>query len=237
DVAHLADEIGYSASMVWSATSEPVFDVIFRKKGTPWTNPRVGPVEYAALDSYTNNPLRQAIVRQLLPELRQWLKKQLPDYMVPSTYMVLETFPLTPSGKTDRRALPAPGKPRLDREAAFSPPRSQTEIELARIWAEVLRIDHIGINHDFFALGGHSLLATQVVSRIKTNFNRELTLRTFFENPTIAGLAKQIDESSVVLPQTPEITPVNREAFRVKRPSLLQDPLNQQTSSARRNSA
>ena len=224
-VAQIAADCGYSATIEWSRdSSQPVFDAVFHKLGTPWAKPHAGRmlVKYAALNSYANNPLRQAIVRQLVPDLKLWLKKQLPEYMVPSAFVVLDAFPLTPNGKVDRRALPAPGAPRLEIEASYVAPRTDTEKALAAIWAEVLRIDNIGTNHDFFALGGHSLLATQVISRIQKHFNRELALQALFEHPTIAALAKQIDEMKTAMPPTdsPKIGRASRSAFRAKRSSF-----------------
>jgi acyl carrier protein len=225
DIARIAVDSGYTVTIEWSRdSSEPLFDAIFRRTGAAWAKPAAGqvPIQYATLDSYANNPLRQAILRQLVPELKLWLKKQLPEYMVPSTYVVLDAFPLTPNGKVDRRALPAPGAPRLDTQASYVAPRTDTEKKLAEIWAEVLRIDHIGVNHDFFALGGHSLLATQVISRIQRQFNRELPLQALFEHPTVAGLSKEIDEMKMAEPisDSPMITRANRGAFRAKRSSL-----------------
>jgi acyl carrier protein len=125
---------------------------------------------------------------QRTSELRQHLKERLPEHMIPSAFVTLEQLPLSPNGKVDRKALPAPegGRPELDQ--AFVAPRSSVEETLAAIWAEVLRLERIGVNDNFFDLGGHSLLATRVMSRVHSAFGVNVPLRDFFENPTVAGL-------------------------------------------------
>jgi amino acid adenylation domain-containing protein/non-ribosomal peptide synthase protein (TIGR01720 family) len=123
-------------------------------------------------------------------ELRELLGRTLPDYMVPSAFVVLESLPLTPTGKLDRRALPAPD---LRVEAALAPPRSPVEEALVGIWAEVLGVDRVGVQEDFFSLGGHSLLATRLMSRLRDLFQVELPLRDLFEAPTVAGLAARVE--------------------------------------------
>ncbi|MET0399653.1 MAG: amino acid adenylation domain-containing protein [Longimicrobiaceae bacterium] len=123
-------------------------------------------------------------------ELRERLSARLPEHMVPSALVVLDGFPLSPNGKVDRRALPAP-------EAAGSAehvaPRTPTEEILAGIWADVLRLERVGVHDDFFALGGHSLLATRVASRVGEALGTEMPLRLLFEHPTLAGLAERVD--------------------------------------------
>ncbi|MEH2195511.1 MAG: non-ribosomal peptide synthase/polyketide synthase, partial [Nostoc sp.] len=123
-------------------------------------------------------------------ELRQFLKTKLPDHIVPNAFVILEALPLTPNGKVDRRALPAPDlHSELDK---FVAPRHPTEETLAIIWAQVLKLDKVGIHDDFFELGGHSLLATQVISRLQSAFGISLPLRYLFESPTVAELSEAI---------------------------------------------
>jgi acyl carrier protein len=127
-----------------------------------------------------------------LGELRDYLNRLLPNYMVPSLFVILGDLPLTLSGKVDRKALPAPGRPAApatDRE----PPRNSTESRIAEIWAEVLRRPWVGIHDNFFALGGHSLMATQVLSWLHQIYDVDLPMRTIFERPTVAALAERID--------------------------------------------
>jgi len=133
-------------------------------------------------------------VQPTTTEFHGFLKEQLPDYMVPSFFVFLEAMPLTPNGKIDRRALPAP-----DQESAavsaveFVAPRTPTEEVLAKIWTQILGTERVGVNNNFFELGGHSLLATQLVSRIRDAFEVELPLRNIFEFPFVGELAKKID--------------------------------------------
>ena len=122
------------------------------------------------------------------PDLRDFLRVKLPDYMLPSTFMLLEAFPLTSSGKVDRRALPQPEALRPDLAKAFVAPRTAVEEVLAGIWADVLHVEKVGVYDDFFELGGHSLLATQVVSCAQQEYNVELPLYDVFREPTIARL-------------------------------------------------
>jgi acyl carrier protein len=122
-------------------------------------------------------------------ELRHLLQQQLPEYMVPSAFVLLKTLPLTANGKVDRQALPAPDRERPELEETFVAPRTPAEEVLAGIWAEVLGLERIGIDDNFFELGGHSLLATQVMSRLRTALQVEIPLRQFFDSPTVAGLA------------------------------------------------
>ncbi|HEV2736692.1 MAG TPA: condensation domain-containing protein, partial [Longimicrobiaceae bacterium] len=139
---------------------------------------------------------RRLVGYVVAPEARReavvsFARARLPEYMVPSALVALETLPLTPSGKVDRRALPAP-EAANDEDAAPSTP---TEEVLAAIWAEVLGTERVGARTSFFALGGHSLLATQVVSRVRRVFAVELPLRAVFEAPTVAGLAARVERA------------------------------------------
>jgi acyl carrier protein len=128
-------------------------------------------------------------------QLRDLLRAQLPGYMVPAVFVVLNEFPLTPAGKVDRRALPAPDAEPLESSVTYVGPRTDLERELVRLFAELLGTKRVGINDDFFELGGHSLLATQLVSQVRERFQVELALRSFFEAPTVAGLSQQIESA------------------------------------------
>jgi acyl carrier protein len=127
-------------------------------------------------------------------ELRGFLQRSLPEHMVPSEFVALDTLPMSVHGKLDRRALPVPGEERPVLEIGFVAPRTPVEVALVAIWAEVLGKQGIGVEDDFFDLGGHSLRATQVIARVRKEFQLELPLRRIFEAPTIAGLALAVAE-------------------------------------------
>ncbi|MBX9258921.1 non-ribosomal peptide synthase/polyketide synthase, partial [Desmonostoc muscorum CCALA 125] len=124
-------------------------------------------------------------------QLRSFLKEKLPEYMVPAFIVILESLPLTPSGKVDRRALPAPEASSQLREKYVAPRTAMEEI-LALIWTQVLKVKPVGIHDNFFELGGHSLLATQLISRVRTTLKVELPLRSLFAAPTIEELSQNI---------------------------------------------
>jgi amino acid adenylation domain-containing protein len=138
-------------------------------------------------------------------ELRAFLKQQLPEYMVPSAFVTLEALPLTPNGKIDRAALPPPDWTKRDVEEAYVGPRTAVEESIARIWADVLGLEQVGVHDSFFELGGHSLLATQVMSRIDGVFQVRLPLRALFEAPTVAELSKVLIANEEVPGQTEKI--------------------------------
>lgn len=142
--------------------------------------------------SYANQPAQDRSDARLIAQLRKYLKQRLPDIMIPSAFVVIEAMPLTPNGKVDRRALPAVNPAPRELEAAFTTPRTPVEIALAGIWSEILGLETVGVDDDFFKLGGHSLLATQFVSRLREAFKIELPLRALFEAPTIARLAQSM---------------------------------------------
>ncbi|HZF37248.1 MAG TPA: amino acid adenylation domain-containing protein, partial [Blastocatellia bacterium] len=125
-------------------------------------------------------------------ELRRFLHERLPDYMTPSAFITLTAWPLTHSGKIDRRALPAPDLNGAGHEGEKVAPRSPLEAEVASIWGEALGLARVGVYDNFFELGGHSLLATQIISRLRHAFGVEMPLRAIFENPTVHGLAQRL---------------------------------------------
>ncbi len=124
-------------------------------------------------------------------ELRDFLGRRLPAYMMPAAFVFLDALPLTRNGKVDRRALPQPDYARKP----FVAPRTLYEEALAGIWSELLGVERVGVHDNFFELGGHSLLAMQVVSRLRELMGVELPLRTFFDNPTVEALAPHAEHS------------------------------------------
>jgi amino acid adenylation domain-containing protein len=142
-------------------------------------------------------------------ELREHLRRSLPEHMVPAAFVALERLPLTPNGKLDRKALPAPELALA--EERYVAPRTPVEEVLAGIWVEVLRQERVGVEESFFELGGHSLLATRVVSRVREVLAVELPLRALFEGPTVAELARRVeDEWRRELPVLPPVVPIER---------------------------
>lgn len=176
------------------------------------------------------DPGRKQLVAYFIPrhppgpafgELSGFLRAMLPDYMVPSAFVACGTWPLTPNGKVDRSALPAPDDSNYRAGRLFTAPRNRVEENIARIWSEVLGCSQVGAHDNFFELGGHSLLAAQAVSRLKESFKLHLSIRSLFEKPTVAGLAREIERTIARNAPRREggIARISREAYRVDQPS------------------
>jgi amino acid adenylation domain-containing protein/non-ribosomal peptide synthase protein (TIGR01720 family) len=199
----IAEEHGYSVEVGYAASGSPDrMDALFRSpreraapRGVFW------PVETArpagTWGTYANNPLSAKLGRRLGSNLREHAGAKLPDYMVPTSFVVMEALPVTPDGKLDRRALPEPDGTRLELENSLVPPRTSVEETLAKIWSEVLGVEQLGVHDNFFRLGGDSILSIQIVSRCNEAGLR-LTPRQIFEHPTIADLATVAGRSDAV---------------------------------------
>ncbi|UKO99560.1 class I SAM-dependent methyltransferase [Nostoc sp. UHCC 0870] len=198
---NLGKDLSYKVDIRWSDTAkdgymEAVFSRLDQKSAQAINivSPLSQQKDLLSWAAYANSPmLKQADNEQLIPELRQFLKEQLPEYMVPATFMILESMPLTPNGKVDRKALPKPDRVRLALEGNYVAPSTPAEQQIADIWSQVLRLERVGIYNNFFELGGHSLLGTQVMARLYQTFQVKLPLSTLFEVPTIADLTKRVE--------------------------------------------
>jgi amino acid adenylation domain-containing protein len=199
-VRQAAATAGFDAACTWSVDAGPTaFDVICRRVGTAsgWTPRPAGapqaPVALAVwhtLRSLATNPLRDEVAHRLAPEWRQFLQARLPDYMVPATIRVVDGLPLTPSGKIDRRALPAPDGRRPDLGGTRVPPATELERHIAEIWQSVLQTSEVGLHDNFFDLGGHSLLLAQAYERIRALVpGRSWSMMDMFQYPTLHALA------------------------------------------------
>ena len=148
-----------------------------------------------------------------IAELRDFLKRRLPDYMAPAVFIGMEALPRLPNGKLNRRALPPPEWESVKQAISLISPRTPTEEILCGIWSRTLGIERIGVEDDFFELGGHSLLATQLVSRVREAFVVDLPLRSLFDHPTVASLAIEVEKLSGEASGTirPPIEPADRE--------------------------
>jgi len=142
------------------------------------------------LSAYANNPLQSALGDKLVPELRGLAEKQLPEYMVPSTFMLLDAIPLSPNGKVDRKALPNVADSVIDLGSAWTPPRNDAEEKIAAVWRESLGVSKVGRDSNFFDLGGHSLLVIRVARKLEKLFERKVPVTEVFRHPTVRLLAK-----------------------------------------------
>jgi amino acid adenylation domain-containing protein len=144
-------------------------------------------------------------------ELRAFLRRGLPEYMLPALFQTVAALPLTPSGKVDRRALPTPERAG---SAASSPPATEVERALAELWRGLLGVEHVGREDDFFALGGHSLLATRLASRLRDRFQRDLSAQLVFHSPTLSAMALAVEASAAAAADEPALTALPRRARR-----------------------
>jgi amino acid adenylation domain-containing protein len=128
--------------------------------------------------------------------LREYVKQYLPEYMVPSNFVFLKAFPLTPNGKVDRKALLSLEFNSLREQQTSNAPRNSLEVTLLQIWTEILETENLGVEDNFFEFGGHSLLAVRLLNQVEKHFNRKLSLAAFFQEPTIEGLAKLLSQTS-----------------------------------------
>ncbi|MEL7039415.1 MAG: beta-ketoacyl synthase N-terminal-like domain-containing protein, partial [Cyanobacteria bacterium J06592_8] len=204
----LSAELPYTVAINWSE-AQGCYDVVFQKGDTlsPDPSPPIFSSPLKPWTAYANNPLQGQVASKLEPQLRRYLQDNLPDYMVPTTFVTLEEMPLTPNGKVNRRALPAPDRSRPDLATALVMAQSETEQAIAKVWQEVLQLDLVGIQDNFFELGGNSLLLTQVHNQLAKLFGSNLSIVELFQYPTIHGLAQK-------LTQTQDSTPAIKRSHR-----------------------
>ncbi|QSJ15011.1 amino acid adenylation domain-containing protein [Nostoc sp. UHCC 0702] len=218
--------VPYRVDITWSHSSiEGHYDVVFIRQDRV-AKKTIFPHSTAdsrTWQSYANNPLQAKAARKLVPQLQTYITQKLPEYMMPSAFVILESLPLTANGKVNRRALRALHdaiKPQLTEN--YIAPRTPIEQVLVKIFAELLGLKRVGIYDNFFELGGHSLLATQLVSRVRDTLHVELPLRSVFEASTIAELSQVVEsfKGSNAQSQAPILAPLSRESRRIKLSSL-----------------
>ncbi len=190
-------QVPYTVKITWSGDgSNGCYDVLFVRNGLEAKIEGLVPTLHRQRDrqpwsAYANNPMQSQ--EALGPKLRNFLKQKLPDYMIPSAFVFLDAFPLMSNGKIDRRSLRAPQKNRPLLEREFVAPRNPIEMELAQIWSEAIDISPVGAFDNFSELGGHSLTIVQLLSQVQEHFGVNFPLHSFFEDPTIAGMARAIE--------------------------------------------
>jgi acyl carrier protein len=203
DLWKLGDLLPYSVEITWSDPSRlGCYDAIFRRRDNGqiadsqalWAGRETGSVK--PWISYVNRPLQSKRAGKLIPSLRDFLKNRMPEYMMPTAFVVLEKLPLTPNGKVDRKALPAPGSERPELGANYVAPTSPTERILADVWAKSLGLEKVGIHDNFFDLGGHSLLLVQVQANVCEELKTKVSIVEMFQYPTISSLARHINQPS-----------------------------------------
>lgn len=207
------DNLPYDIEIGFSPNALDYYDVIFRNQhSTGYSSAVVSPPGRShtiTWKDYANDPSFGQFAISLIPKVREYLNGKLPDYMVPSAVVSLATFPLTPNGKVDRRALPDPVMVDSTSESGFIAPRNEVEQQIAQIWSEVLCISPIGVNYDFIQLGGHSLLAIKIIVLIESRLRVKLPIHSLFECPTVAELASLARASEGIDIGT-KIQPVSR---------------------------
>ncbi|HYO11587.1 MAG TPA: amino acid adenylation domain-containing protein, partial [Thermoanaerobaculia bacterium] len=196
DLWALAAELCYGLDVVWAEDGFDRFHALFVRRSEAQGAPVPAeaflfpepPLSLRPSVEHANDPLTGTMMRRLVPALREHLTGRLPEYMIPSAFVLLESLPVTASGKLDRRALPPPDslRPELGRE--YTAPRNEWESRLAEIWSQVLGVEHVGVHDNFFELGGDSILSIQVIARA-ASFGLRLTPRQLFNHQTIAELA------------------------------------------------
>ncbi|MFS8065776.1 MAG: amino acid adenylation domain-containing protein, partial [Byssovorax sp.] len=200
DLWELAGELGYEVHALRTTPRAPGFiDVVLRRTGAAAVRSASAramsepPRSLRHWRTYGNRPLRGMIVGKLVARLRGFLQEELPDFMIPPDFVLLDALPLTANGKVDRRALPAPDRSTSALAQSFIAPRTPLEEVLSGVFAEVFGLARVGIHDDFFELGGHSLLAAQIISRVRAALRVDLPLRSLLDEPTVARFAKRVE--------------------------------------------
>ncbi|HEY9456248.1 MAG TPA: MupA/Atu3671 family FMN-dependent luciferase-like monooxygenase, partial [Bradyrhizobium sp.] len=197
-------DANYDVAIEWSAAGPEYFDAVFRPRTAAAA--AMAPAEMAAtenasghdlapadLSAYANRPaFRSVSGASLVPALRQYLRDTLPEYMVPSAFVPLEALPLTPNGKLDRQALPSPDGARQETATPFEAPATEVERKLAGIFRQLLGLNEIGVDDNFFDLGANSLMMVQVVEKIRAELGIKMSLVRLFEFTTLRSLAGAI---------------------------------------------
>jgi len=231
DLADLGRELGYVVEWSWLCSdAEGPFDALFVRDGSMVEFAFPIPVEVdpaPAWSTFTNSPAQDSQSRNLTVELRDYLTRQLPEYMVPASFVLMDGLPLTAHGKLDRQALPLPP----DEEASaglsgmYVAPRSVAEKALAAIWADLLRLDRVGVHDNFFELGGDSILSIRVIARAG-EAGLKLTPQDMYRYQTIAELVVvaerhggvMIDAESEAVTGAAPLTPIQHWFFEVDQP-------------------
>lgn len=198
----LADALGLNVRLDWGDALGAMTAVFWQGDHAP-ADPLT--VEPRPLQAYANNPLLGQIGRNLIPNLRDYLQQRLPAYMVPHDFVLLDALPMTPNGKVDRQALPAPTGETRESAEAFVAPQSPVEHKLAEIWQQVLGLEQVGMNDNFFGLGGDSIMSIQIVSRAKQHGLR-VTTQQLFQHQTIAKLAQAVEPIDETAQSEPLLT-------------------------------
>lgn len=189
EIEEITKALNYQVSATWSQTRSQHLDFIFWQGEPPVVNAHA---EYR-YNQHTNLTNISKLCAGLSSDLNQFLAEHLPEFMLPDIYVFMEQFPLTPNGKVDRKALPTPDETDLLKEQ-FQAPETDTQKQICQLWEELLQVNNIGINDNFFSLGGDSVTSIQMVSKART-LGLPMKVRDLFENQTVSALAAKVEQN------------------------------------------